>query len=186
MTSNLDAGTFNITNINQLSNTPTGLISSNGAFQHIASAGSFQIGGADMTTDANAHTKNGVTSVMNIAKSTQKIDVRAGATLDYDPNSMQTFQAGGHNTQLQSNAARATYSGETSTTFQPQVRRDNFLTLTGNAFGNSVIPMCISPMTTPQLYTSDCAIYVPFTAGLGWSSSSNGGVVPLLQPFNHR
>ena len=53
MTSNLDAGAFNITSINQLSNTPTDLTSSNGAFQRIASAGSFQIRGADMTTDAD-------------------------------------------------------------------------------------------------------------------------------------
>jgi len=182
MTSNLDGGTFQITNVSQFSNVPTtGLISSNGTFQHIASAGSFQVGGTDATFDTDVNIRNGATNIMNITKNTQKIDIRAGTTLEYDPNSIQTFQAGGHNIQYQSNTARTTYNGEISTTFQPAVRRNDFLTLTGNAYGNSVIPMCISPLTTQQLYTNDVAVYVPFNPPiLGWDATNNGAVIPII------
>ena len=182
MTSNLDGGTFQITNVSQFSNVPTtGLISSNGTFQHIASAGSFQVGGTDATFDTDVNIRNGATNIINITKSTQKVDIRAGTTLEYDPNSIQTFQAGGHNIQYQSNTARTTYNGEISTTFQPAVRRNDFLTLTGNAYGNSVIPMCISPLTTQQLYTNDVAVYVPFNPPiLGWDATNNGAVIPII------
>ena len=180
MTSNLDGGAFQITNVSTFSNVPTsGLISSNGTFQHVASAGSFQVGGTDMLTDTNVNFNNGATNIMSITKSTQKIDVKAGTTMEFDPSSIQTFGAGGHNIQYQSNTARTTYDGEMSVTFQPAVRRNDFLTLTGQSFGSPVVPMCISPMTTQQFYTENVADAVPFTTGLGWNAGNNGDVIPL-------
>jgi hypothetical protein len=179
MTSNLDGGAFNITNINRLENNAGGLISSEGTFQHIASAGQFQIGGSLMLTDTDVNFNNGATNIMSITKSTQKIDVKAGTTMEFDPSSIQTFAAGGHNIQYQSNTARTTYDGELSCTFQPAVRRNDFLTLTGQSFGASVVPMCISPMTTQQFYTENVADAVPFTTGLGWNAGNNGQVIPL-------
>jgi hypothetical protein len=81
MTSNLDGGAFNITNINRLENNAGGLISSEGTFQHIASAGQFQIGGSLMLTDTDVNFKNSASDIMTITKSTQKIDVKAGTTM---------------------------------------------------------------------------------------------------------
>ena len=180
MTSNLDGGAFQITNVSTLSNVPiSGLMSSNGTFQHVASAGSFQIGGTDMTTDTDVNFKRGASDIMTITKATQTIDVKAGTTMEFSSSSIQTFAAGGHNIQYQSNTARTTYDGEISCTFQPAVRRNDFLTLTGQSFGAPVVPMCISPMTTQQFYTENVADAVPFTAGLGWNAGNNGDVIPL-------
>lgn len=182
MTSNLDGGTFNITNVGNFSNVPTtGNFFSNGLFQH--SNGAFQIGGSGMTTDTDVNFNDSATPILQINKTARQINLANGSTTYIKPGAVLSAGQGGAFITYQTSTPATAYNGEITTSFYPPNpnRRNDFLTLTGYNYGNSVIPMAISPMTTQQYYTANVADYVPFTAGLGWNAGNNGDIIPLVQ-----
>ena len=192
MTSNLDGGGFQISNCstleaNTIQTTPgvsSGKLFSNGLFTHGGvSAGSFQVGGTDMTTDTDVNFKDGGTNIMTIDKTGRSVNLESGSTTNIKTGAVLTASQGGALITYQTSTPPTIYNGEITTSFYPPNpnRRNDFLTLTGNQYGNSVVPMAISPLTSQQLYTSNVADYIPFTAGLGWNAGNNGDVIPIQQ-----
>lgn len=185
MTTNLDGGGFQITNVSQFANVPTtGLISSNGTFQHIASAGNFEVGGQSIrfapSTSFTIENSSATTEYFDYEQSSQILTTKNGATQSIDTGSKLTFSSGG-TLQLHLNPSLAGQNEELSLLNVGGAGTNQILQTQGTADGVPNIPQSLNPVFMINLKNDDVSLYASFTLGLGWDNTSDGDIIPLIE-----
>jgi len=185
MTSNLDGGAFDITNVDVFSNVSGGEFQSRGLFQHgYGTATNFEVGGTNIrfapATSITIENFSASTEYFKYEQSSQILTTKNGATQAIDTGSTLTFSAGG-TLQLHLNPVLANNNEELSLLNVGGAGQNQILQTQGQANGVPNIPQSLNPTFMINLKNDDVATYAPFTLGLGWDNSSDGSTIPLIE-----
>ena len=187
MTTNLDGGAFDITNVSTFASVPTtGSFESRGLFSHgYGTAGNFEVGGTNIrfapSTSITIEDFSLTTEYFDYDQATQFLTTKNGATQVIDTGSKLTFSSGG-TLQLHLNPAVATQNEELSL-LNVGGGQNQILQTQGQSNSVPNIPQSLNPIICIPLKTDDVAVYAPFSLGLGWDNSSDGSTI-LLPDLN--